>query len=222
MMKHYYEDKYKKELTTKIKEIINEENKFYVFLEESIFYPQGGGQKGDRGYLIVNNEKYNVINTIKNENNESVLVLENPLDEKYLNNEVDCYLNWDFRFKQMRLHTALHLHHIAIEQVLNKKIDHPLKSAIEEDYAYNKYDENTFDANIIEKVNSRFQQLIESDAQVITYPDKEKENFRWWECLNNKIPCGGIHVDSLKELGKLKIDLHHKKKMITIKIFLND
>lgn len=39
--------------------------------------------------------------------------------------------------------------------------------------------------------------------------------------MNYKIPCGGIHIDKLNEIGNTKIDVTHKKKTITIKITLD-
>lgn len=218
MVKYYYEDKYKKELQTKIIDIFLESEKCFIRLEDSIFYPQGGGQKGDRGYLIIDNEKYNIINSVKDENYNSVLIMEDIVDKKYINTEVKCYLDWDFRYRQMRLHTSLHLFHAILEEMKGSKLDYPLISTIEDGFAFNKYDENSFDISILDKVEERFYELIQTDNKVKTYPDKEKENYRYWECMNYKIPCGGVHVDKLHEIGKVKIETSHKKKAITIKI----
>ena len=115
MIKYYYEDKNKKELSTKIVDIFEENNKCFIRLEDSIFYPQGGGQKGDRGYLIIDNQKYKIINSIKDENYNSILIMEQDIDRKYIGKNVECYLDWNFRYKQMRLHTSLHIYHALIE-----------------------------------------------------------------------------------------------------------
>ena len=40
-----------------------------VTLNQTIFYAEGGGQLGDTGYLIINNEEYRVSNTIRENNN---------------------------------------------------------------------------------------------------------------------------------------------------------
>lgn len=221
MIKYYYEDKTRKELSTKLLETFEENEKYFAKLEDSIFYPQGGGQKGDKGYLVIDDEIYNVINTIKDENYNSIVILNKKIDVKYIGQEVECYLDWDFRYKQMRLHTALHLYHYAIENIKGSPLDYPLVSTIEEEFAYNKYDENSFDVSILDKVNENFFNLIKSAAPVKTYPDLEKDNYRWWECMGYKIPCGGIHVDKLDEIGNVYIETSYKKKTITIKITLN-
>ena len=220
MIKYYYEDKYKKELTTNIVDYFEENGKYFIRIEDSIFYPQGGGQKGDRGYLLVDDKKILIINTIKDENYNSVLIVDQEPDKTFVGKEAKCFLDWDFRYRQMILHTSLHLYHALIEEIGNIKLDNPLLSTIEDGYAVNKYDENAFDINILEDVTKRFNELIKSDTKVITYPDCEKNNYRYWECMNFIIPCGGIHVDNLNEINDVDIDISHKKKAITIKITL--
>ena len=220
MIKYYYEDKCKKELTTNIVDYFDEKGKYFIRLEDSIFYPQGGGQKGDRGYLLVDDKKIQIINTIKDENYNSILIVDQEPDKSFVGKEAKCFLDWNFRYRQMRLHTSLHLYHALIEEIGNIKLDNPLLSTIEDGFAVNKYDENAFDINILEDVTKRFNELIKSDTKVITYPDCEKDNYRYWECMNFIIPCGGIHVDNLNEINDVDIDISHKKKAITVKISL--
>lgn len=220
MIKYYYQEKDKKELRTKIIDIFEENEKCLIRLEDSIFYPQGGGQKGDRGYLIIDNQKYNIINSIKDEEYNSILIMEQEVDRKYIGADVQCYLDWNFRYRQMRLHTSLHIYHALIEEISKTKLDNPLLSTIEDGYAINKYDENAFDINILEEVTKRFKELIKTDTKVVTYPDKEKENYRYWECMNYVIPCGGIHIDNLNEIDDVDIEITHKKKAITVKVIL--
>ena len=220
MIKYYYEDKNKKELNTKITDIFEENDKCFIRLEDSIFYPQGGGQKGDRGYLIIDNQKYNIINSIKDENYNSILIMEQDIDRKYIGKNVECYLDWNFRYKQMRLHTSLHIYHALIEDLNGIKLDNPLLSTIEDGFAVNKYDENAFDNNILDEVTKRFKELIKTDTKVVTYPDVEKEKYRYWKCMNYIIPCGGIHVDNLNEIDDVDVVITHKKKATTVKVIL--
>lgn len=221
MIKYYYEDKTKKELKTVIKDTFKENDRCFVRLEDSIFYPQGGGQKGDRGYLVLDNQKYNIVNSIKDEGYNSILIMDCEVDRKYIGADVNCYLDWDFRYKQMRLHTALHLYHALIEEMIDDKLENPLLSTIEDGYAVNKYDENAFDINILEKVTEKFKELVKTGAPVATYSDQDKENYRYWKCMDYVIPCGGVHVDNLHEIGDVDIEITHKKKAITVKIVLD-
>jgi Ser-tRNA(Ala) deacylase AlaX len=95
-------------------------------------------------------------------------------------------------------------------------------STIEDGYAVNKYNENAFDINILDEVTKKFKKLIKTDTNVETYPDKGNENFRYWKCMNYIVPCGGVHVDNLNEIDDVNVEIIHKKKAITIKIFFEN
>jgi alanyl-tRNA synthetase/misacylated tRNA(Ala) deacylase len=220
----FYDQKYLKEFKTKYVSSFQKDGHNCIVLDESIFYPQGGGQKGDRGRLVIDGTSYNVANTIKNQNSEpgEILLLTDELVPEAPKNggNVDCFLDWDFRYKQMKLHTCVHLHHCMIESIAGKKVHNPDVSTIEDGFALNRYVIGSIDVSILDEANNKFLEMIKTHAQVITYPDKEKNGFRWWECLEFKIPCGGIHIDYLDEIKSATINVNSKKGYNTIKIAL--
>lgn len=220
MKKYYYTDKDKKQLDTHIVDIFERDNKCFVKFEDSLFYPQGGGQKGDRGFIEVDGKRFAVANSIKDEFLDSISLLEVNLDKKYLGMPVHCSLDWEFRYRQMRLHTALHLYHSLIAEISHQKLDNPILSIIEDGYALNKYEDSAFDISVLDEVSKRFRELTSQNIEVTTYPDSENPNYRYWKCLDFLIPCGGVHIDNLREIGDVYIEITHKKRSITVKITL--
>ncbi len=217
----YYQDNCLHKIKTILKDSFEEDGHNCVKFEDDIFYPQGGGQRGDRGIIVCDGNEYKVVNTVKDSAQISSLIFTDVLvPKKYVGSEADCILDWNFRYRQMRLHTCLHLYHCILENVAGTKIDYPVTAAIEDGFAFNKYPENAFDRSILEKVNAEFIDLLKVDAPVITYPDTEKKGYRWWECMGYKIPCGGIHVNNLKEIDYVNIKVSCKRGFVTIKFTL--
>jgi len=80
-----------------------------IILDQTIFYAQGGGQPGDSGTLVWENGELAVATTIKGVGNDIVLVPGEPSGLPTIGAEVRQSLDWDRRYKLMRMHTALHL-----------------------------------------------------------------------------------------------------------------
>lgn len=220
MLKYYYEDKNKTEISTKLVACGCEDGKYWAAIEDSIFYPQGGGQKGDRGYLIIGKERYTILNTVKHLEDVSHLLLDRSIDPQFIGQEITGYLDWEFRYRQMRLHTCLHLYHCMMEEEKGSSLTYPLISTIEDGFAFNKYEEASLEDIDFDRVTTKFLECIQTSCLIKTYPDIKKEDYRWWECMHYSIPCGGIHVDDVREIGDVNIEISHKKKNVTIKIVL--
>ena len=218
----YHTDGYRKEVESKIISLFRHEGRDCVQLEDDIFYPHGGGQKGDRGILTIEGNEFKVINTIKDPHGggDSAMLIETEIPSEFGDSIAKAALDWDFRYAQMKLHTCVHLHHCVLESMLKASIPHPKTSSIEEGFAFNKYDSGTFDIAVLDEVNATFYEIIKKDIMVVTRPDTEKAGYRWWECLGYSIPCGGIHVSNLTEIGSVSISVSSKKGNITVKFIL--
>ncbi|WP_180235031.1 alanyl-tRNA editing protein [Bacillus cereus] len=99
--KLYYIDAYKKDFTTKvIKQDYNAEGNLYVVLNETAFYPTGGGQPHDTGTL----------NGIPVSNVEEVNgEIRHFIVEQLHTEEVEGKIDWERRFDHMQQHTAQHI-----------------------------------------------------------------------------------------------------------------
>ena len=80
-----------------------------VRLDRSIFYPTGGGQPGDTGTLTWDGGAARVVDTLKAEGNDVLHVLAPDAPRPAVGTRVRTELDWERRYKHMRMHTALHV-----------------------------------------------------------------------------------------------------------------
>lgn len=85
-----------------------------VILDQTIFYPTGGGQPGDSGRLIWGDTGLAIATTVKGEGAEIVLVPAEPAPMPEVGTKVIQRLDWVRRHRHMRIHTALHLLSVVI------------------------------------------------------------------------------------------------------------
>jgi misacylated tRNA(Ala) deacylase len=82
-----------------------------VRLDRTVFYPTGGGQPGDTGVLCLpSGQRIVIIDTIKGELPDEVIHVPAPgstLPEP--GTELIGEIEWDRRYRLMRMHTCLHL-----------------------------------------------------------------------------------------------------------------
>ncbi len=223
MIKIYENNAYVKEFKSKIK-FINKEKK-EIGLENTAFYARGGGQPGDIGTIKINEININISDTYKN-NGEIVHKVES-IENINLEDEVTGNIEWKIRHKHMRMHSALHLLCAVIPSgVTGGQIGYE-KSRLD----FNIQDEKIDKEEIEKKIN----QLVLEDHKIefewITKEelDKKPELVRTMSVkppdTNGKIrlvkigeidlqPCGGTHVKSTSEIGKVSIGkIENKGKM---------
>ena len=81
-----------------------------VRLDRTVFYPIGGGQPGDTGVLRADDgTEFAVLDTRKGEGGDDVLHLIDPASAPAPGSRVVAALDWERRYRHMRMHTCLHL-----------------------------------------------------------------------------------------------------------------
>ena len=217
---------YKKEHEARITGISTE---FGVKLDEPIFYPRGGGQPGDLGTIIVNGIHFKIIDTVKGPEGQVYVKIEdaNVITNFKEGTQVTQRLAWDIRYKYMKTHTALHLLSVCLpfpvtggqitfekgrvdfdmpESPSKDEITDKLSSMVEADYAVS-----------YELISQ--QELRERPKLIKTMSVKPPQNVEFVRLVrignsDNVIdlqPCGGTHVKSTREIGKLFISKIEKK-----------
>jgi misacylated tRNA(Ala) deacylase len=84
-----------------------------LIVDRSVFYPTGGGQPGDSGYLDWGGGRMPIATTIK-VGDALALVPAEPLPMPPVGAPARMMLDWSRRFGHMRVHTALHLLSVVI------------------------------------------------------------------------------------------------------------
>ncbi|HDR7686209.1 alanyl-tRNA editing protein [Bacillus toyonensis] len=99
--KLYYIDAYTKDFTTKIiKQDYDKEDNLYVVLNETAFYPTGGGQPYDTGTL-----NGTLVTNVEEVNGE----IRHFIAEQLETAEVEGKINWERRFDHIQQHAAQHI-----------------------------------------------------------------------------------------------------------------
>ena len=233
MAKIFEENAYRKEIETEIKEINTQNNT--IELKDTIFYGKSGGQPGDIGEIIADGQKIDVIETIKT-GGDIKNIVEN-INVLSINQKITARINWDKRYKYMRMHSALHLMCASIplgvtggqigyeksrldfndpekkinKDELQKKINELMKQDHEIIYEY-------IDSNILESKP----ELVRTMS---VKPPKIEGKLRFVKIGNIDFqPCGGTHVKSTREIGEIKIGkIENKGKMNRrVNILIND
>jgi Ser-tRNA(Ala) deacylase AlaX len=121
-------------------------------------------------------------------------------------------LDWDFRHRQMRLHSAAHLLHCFVEQALGRPVDYPETSDLQPDYGLNRYErKELLTPAQMEGVLETLNEFIAAGHAIVTSPDPEREGYRFWRCEQWVIPCGGTHPADTREIGTVQAELSLKR-----------
>ena len=99
--KLYYEDVYKKEFTAKVLECRECEKGFEIILDQSAFYPEGGGQPCDLGTL-----NGIAVLDVQEKDREIVHYTKEAVEA---GSEVIGKIDWDRRFDLMQQHSGEHI-----------------------------------------------------------------------------------------------------------------
>lgn len=85
-----------------------------IICDRSLFYATGGGQPGDSGILVWNGGQLPIATAVKAEGGQIALVPATPDAMPPVGAVVSQRLDWDRRYRHMRVHTALHLLSVVI------------------------------------------------------------------------------------------------------------
>ena len=191
-VKLYNTDPYLKEFSATVIEIDGNN----VVLDQTAFYPEGGGQAGDTGFIDDNR----VLDT-KTIDSSHIHILENAPSFQ-IDDTVHGVLDWDRRYKIMRLHTASHM----MEYYLWKRFGYAERNGSNvddrKDRADYAYDER-LDPETLKKVEDDTNSFLVEGNDVVIVEDEQ--GMRNWKCGPVEMHCSGTHVRNTVEVGRIKL-----------------
>ena len=212
----YMDNCYLKEFEATVESVKDDK---YVVLDKTAFYPLGGGVAYDIGVLLRDNEEFPVVYVGKFDDKISHEVSKPGLKA---GDKVIGIINWERRYKLMKLHTTAHLLASIFHDKSNAKIT---GGNIEPDKARMDFSMEDFDKSIIEDYFKLAYELLKKNSGVKIHYMKREEALKIPDMvkLANKMPPdvdilriveiegidkqadGGCHVNSLNEIGKIEL-----------------
>jgi misacylated tRNA(Ala) deacylase len=213
----FLNDSYIKEFQAPI-ELVEEDK---VITTDSCFYAQSGGQPGDKGSLEINGEKFNVINTLKHEKGIAH-VLDQPC--KASAGDVAGIIDWDHRYRLMRMHTSMHLLCAALPYYVTGGSIGLEKSRIDFDLGEETFEFETLNTIINEFIqhahpisyqwitNEELDQQPELVRTLSVKPPRTNDKIRLVKIGTIDLqPCGGTHVANTSEIGEFQFIKYESK-----------
>ncbi|WP_417841667.1 alanyl-tRNA editing protein [Terasakiella sp.] len=217
----FRDDSYLKECTATVSAV--QDNA--IILDQTVFYPTGGGQPGDSGtFTLSDGRTITIANTVKDRDTGAHLHLVEegtPLPD--VGETLTAQIDWDRRYILMRMHTALHIMCSKVDGAVTggsiglekSRLDFDLPEVPDKDELA-----NAINAEIT--ANKPVEVSAISDSELAANPDlirtmSVKPPMGQGQVRTIRIaevdyqPCGGTHVKSTGEIGPIRIGKIEKK-----------
>ncbi|MDO6485225.1 alanyl-tRNA editing protein [Shimia thalassica] len=212
-----------------------------VILDRTVFYPTGGGQPGDNGLLSWSNGALTIATTIKGENDAIILVPAEASALPAVGTKVTQTLDWERRYRHMRIHTALHLLSVVIPLPVTGGSISAEKGRLDFDMPEAPEDKDA----LIETLNTLIERDLPvndawiTDEELAANPGLVKTMSVTPPIGSGRVrlvrigegaqqidlqPCGGTHVARTSEIGRVRIGKIEKKgrQNRRVNLFLDD
>ena len=197
------------------------DNRYLIVLDKTPFYAESGGQIGDTGTITSNGIDLVVIDT-QREIDRFIQICKGDLDELFIEKEVKCMVNHDRRNAIKRNHTATHLLHSALKEVLGDHVHQAGSSVGAENFRFDLTHFEKITPKEIEQVELIVNNEIIKNTNVISsvksFDDAKQEGAEalFGEKYGDEVRvltigdfskelCGGTHVNRTGDIGLFKI-----------------
>lgn len=189
----------------------------HIILDRTIFYPQGGGQPSDQGFIKLSHNKIEVYFVKQIEN--SIYHYVNELTPDWLDKDIELIIDEQLRLLNARYHTAAHLLGNIVEQLYPelkavKGHSFPNEAYVEFNNSNNnielEYLEDKLNYIILQKRSTSVFEIsplhFEEKFYKLPYTIPGSKNFRAMQIEGFlPVPCGGTHLKNIFEIGTIKL-----------------
>lgn len=191
-----------------------------IRLNRTVFYPLGGGQPGDSGFLILGDgSRIRISDTRKGDGPEDIVHV--PEDGNALpgpGTNVTAEIDWERRYRHMRMHTCLHLLCSVVEGDVTGGQVGDGKGRIDFNLPNTQLDKEAISAEINRMIaenhpvraswitDEELQKRPELVRTMSVKPPTGSGHVRVLEIESVDLqPCGGTHVSQTGEIGKIRV-----------------
>ena len=189
----FWEDPYQTECEANVLKIEDNE----VVLDRTVFYAFSGGQASDTG--TVNGIP---VKEARKAGDEIIYVLESE-PGFHEGDKVNVKIDWENRLRLMKLHAASHIIYFLVQE--KKGLKKIIGSNVTTDKGRLDYEYPESITSFLPEIETEANEIFNHDSEIIIYTDDNDPGKRWWECKGWKVPCGGTHVKSTREIGNVRL-----------------
>jgi misacylated tRNA(Ala) deacylase len=227
----YLEDAY----IQQFKATVLEQLESAVVLDQSAFYPGGGGQPSDSGRLYTEKDTWPVTKA-KRVGGKLAHFIEGDLPDVGL--EISGQLDWDRRYQLMRIHTALHVLCGVVWRDYHSSVTggnmEPLKGRMDFEF-------ETMRQDLVADIEQAINQEVEQARPIVANILPREEAFEIPDLIRTKINLlpegiqevrtveivgldlqadGGTHVNNTSEVGQIRVVNYKSKGRINKRIYI--
>ena len=192
---------------------------YHIVTDKTSFYPEGGGQIGDIGQIILADKKIKVNNTFRDAGEIIHVTIELPND---LNSLIKLKIDRNRRTLIESNHTSTHLLHQALRKILGNHVEQRGSMISDKMFRFDFSHQNKISdselSNVNNFVNEKINESIdlienrEEDYQIATkngaiglFTEKYEDKVRTIKFNDSYELCGGTHVKNTSDISSFKI-----------------
>jgi misacylated tRNA(Ala) deacylase len=208
-----------------------------LILDRTIFYPGGGGQPPDRGFLEYNGTQHEV-RRARRIQGRYVHLISKEEELPAIGTPVHGSIDWELRYKLMRTHTAMHILCGVIFRDYGASVTggnmEPLKGRMDFEF-------ETMRAELVHQIEAAVNQEIANGLPIKVYILPREEAFQIPDLIRTKINLlpegitevrvveiegldlqadGGTHVQNTSEVGHIRVVDYKSKGKINKRIYV--